>query len=481
MLSIDWLPSKNDSVPLYRQIFLYIRNKIITGQWPVGSKLPAQRLLAPALHVNRSTLQTALDELIADGFLKSRIGSGITISNNTWAEYTAEHPPNWNSYLSSGTYLSNLPVIQQINQREFDKDIIRLGTGELAPDLLPNQQLRHIIKSSASRIKSFGYQEPRGLPELRQEISRHLQSYGIEAAPSGILVVSGALQALQLICFGLLSSDDYMFVERPSYLLSLKLFRSLHLHFSELPVEHDGLSIDALRQQQRHHRHSLLYTIPTFHNPTGTLMPLTRRQELLQICRELRLPILEDDVYRELWIDKEPPPPLKSLDTAGNVLYVSSLSKSIGPGLRIGWIVGPEPIIEKLADLKMQHDYGCSTLSQQVAAEWLSGGYEEDHLCCLRKNLRLRRDLTNTLLHKHFADLADWDLPQGGFYIWLRFKSPLSMHRLFHAALAKHILLNPGNIYDSLASSSLRISYAYATPKELHHAIAALAEIVQTL
>ena len=480
MIAIDWKPSRQAALPLYRQIYLFIQSKIQSNQWTQGTILPPQRELANKLDVNRSTLTIAIEELIADGYLTSRQGSGIKVSGSAWAEITAGSR-SWNDRLSADAFLSNQPLIQKINELEFAPGMIRLGTGELAPELFPRSALQQLIAETAPEIDNFGYQEPQGLLPLREEISHHLAGRGIETSPASILIVSGALQALQLICFGLLKPHDAMFIERPSYLLSLKLFRSLQLHFSELPMTEHGLSLPDLIRQQQQHRHALLYTIPTFHNPTGSLMPLKDREALLAFCQESRLPIIEDDVYRDLWLDQEPPPPLKALDSHGMVLYVSSLSKTIGPGLRIGWIAGPEPIIRRLADLKMQHDYGSSILSQWIAAEWLRRGLETTHLQLLRESLRLRRSITRQCLEKYFPQLASWNIPAGGFYIWLKLKQPISMPALFKAACARNLLLNPGTIYDQRANQFLRISYAYAKPDELKYGLQQLAELLQSV
>ena len=480
MIAIDWKPSRQASLPLYRQIYLFIQGKIRSNQWTAGTLLPPQRELAGKLGVNRSTLTIAIEELVADGYLISRRGSGIKVSGSAWAEITAGSR-SWNERLTADAFLSNHPMVQQINELEFAPGMIRLGTGELAPELFPQKVLRKLIAETAPEIDNFGYLEPQGLLSLREELSHHLAQHGIVASPASILIVSGALQALQLICFGLLEPHDAMFIERPSYLLSLKLFRSLQLHFTELPMTRQGLSLPDLIKQQQQHRHALLYTIPTFHNPTGALMPLKTRQSLLQFCQEARLPIIEDDVYRDLWLDQKPPAPLKALDDHGMVLYVSSLSKTIGPGLRIGWIAGPEPIIRRLADLKMQHDYGSSILSQWVAAEWLRRGLETTHLQMLRENLRQRRALTLQCLEKYFSQLGTWNIPAGGFYIWLKLNQPVSMSALFKTACARNILLNPGTIYDQQANQFLRISYAYAKLDELKYGLQQLGKLLQSV
>ncbi|MCK9910784.1 PLP-dependent aminotransferase family protein, partial [Microbacteriaceae bacterium K1510] len=199
----------------------------------------------------------------------------------------------------------------------------------------------------------------------------------------------------------------------------------------------------------------------------------------MQVCEKEQLPILEDDVYRELWLDEPPPQPLKAIDKNGLVLYVGSLSKSLSPGLRIGWLVGPEPVIERLADIKMQTDYGSSTLSQWAAAEWLSSGLYQQHLHTLRGALRERRQVAAKALAESFSDLAAWQVPAGGFYIWVRLHRHVSMRQLFEIALAHGILLNPGNVYDRSADQYLRLSYAYASLPELRQGIFILSRIVR--
>lgn len=481
MVTVDWLPNKSAPIPLYQQIIAYIRSKICTGDWPVNSKLPPQRDLARLFQVNRSTLATALDELIADGLLQSRIGSGIWVANNTWSVLTAAARVNWNSYVESGICLPNFPVIQEINRSEFNPAIIRLGTGELSPDLFPAAMMKSILGKLPDRIQSLGYEEPKGLLFLRQQLAVYLKSLGIHASPASIMIVSGALQALQLIFFGLLPKGATVLLEKPSYLFSLKLFQSMNMHFCGLPLDTEGLQPAPVAYQKQRGSASLLYTIPCFHNPTGTVMTEQRRKDILTLCRKEQLPILEDDVYRELWLDAPPPLPLKAHDRDGLVLYIGSFSKSLSPGLRIGWVAGPEPVIDRLADIKMQNDYGSSSLSQWAAAEWLASGFYQQHLEEVREQLRLRRAAALKALEDYFTDTATWQIPQGGFYIWLTLKQPVSLQKLFKRALEKGLLVNPGHVYDYLSNRHLRVSYSYAALSEIDEGLSRLAGIVREL
>ncbi|SET74543.1 GntR family transcriptional regulator, regulator for abcA and norABC [Salinibacillus kushneri] len=222
-----------------------------------------------------------------------------------------------------------------------------------------------------------------------------------------------------------------------------------------------------------------MYTNPTFHNPTGTLMRKKRREELIEYCVREQLPVIEDDVYRDLWIDNPPPEPLKSKDHHGNVLYLGSLSKTLSPGLRIGWVVGPESVINRLADLKMQSDYGSSTLSQLVAAEWLSSGLYDHHLEDVREQLRNRRKVAIDSLNKYLSPYATWEIPKGGFFIWVRIKSTFKVKRLFDKALSSGILVNPGRIYAEQSGQYIRLSYGYASLDELNEGIFQLSEIIK--
>ncbi|MEH7097988.1 PLP-dependent aminotransferase family protein [Neobacillus vireti] len=481
MFYTDWKPNKSSPIPLHKQITDFMKEKISNGEWTIGYKLPPQRTLAKILEVNRSTIVTAYDELIAEGLIEGKSGSGTRVVNNTWNLLATAPPPDWNSYVTRGSHKPNLPTIQEINQAEFTPNIIRLGTGELSPNLLPHLSMKKIFHHLSNRDISYGYEEPKGLLPLREQIATYLKTIGISASPSSILIVSGALQALQLISVGLLHRGSTVLTEKPSYLHSLNVFQSAGMRLMGIPMDTEGIQSKLISTYKKQQNAALLYTIPTFHNPTGTLMTLERRKQLLKTCQQEQLPLIEDDVYRELWLEENPPKPMKAFDKHGLVLYLGSLSKSLSPGLRIGWIVGPEPVVEHLADIKMQTDYASSSLSQWAAAEWFSSGLYHEHLHEIRKQLKIRRDFTLDILNMYFSDLAVWEKPAGGFYIWLRLLPSLSMRKLFEMALAEGILLNPGNVYDHQAEQYLRISYSFAPLPRIEDGLKRLLKIIKTI
>ncbi|TMW71302.1 PLP-dependent aminotransferase family protein [Alteribacter natronophilus] len=459
----------------------YIRKKIKQGEWSVGSALPSQRELAGTFGVNRSTVIAALEELIAEGLLETRPGKGTFVSDSTWKVMSAGQPANWHRTVTAGVHKASLETVKEINEREARGTDIQLGKSELAPALFPAAEIRDILHKRAAQLTSLSYEDPKGNRELREAVSSHLAKKQISVSPDSILIVSGALQALQLISIGLLSTGSTVYLERPSYLLSLSVFQSAHLRLTGLKGDEEGLVPEELEKRLIPGENAALYTIPTFHNPTGTLMNGNRRRTIMEICRNGEIPIIEDDVYGDLWIDDPPPPPLKSGDESGNVLYLGSLSKTLGPGLRIGWLAGPESVIDRLSDLKMQTDYGSSSLSQVVAADWLTGTKHEEHMKKVRLELKARRDTAVAALNEYAGDLADWQVPAGGLFIWVRFRTPLYQKRLFEKALDAGLLLNPGTIYSKHATRHVRLSYGYASLREIREGIRRVAEIVRRI
>lgn len=478
-LFIDWKPDRSSSIPLYSQIVSFFSDKISGGDLVGGQLLPSQRLLSQLFKVNRSTIVAAMNELMSLGMIESEFGGGTRVADDTWSLMLGSKAPNWKSYIESGGFHSNIPMVQMINQLEFEKGFVRLGTGELSPDLLPTDLVRQALLRLSGRNLFLNYPDPQGIPSLRQAVCKHLEQYKIHVSPSCILIVSGALQALQLISAGIVQTKSTLYIESPSYISSLKVFQSSGARLESVPVDKSGVLPWMIRASEHATRDSMLYVIPTFQNPTGTVMPISRRTEVLNYCREHWMPIVEDDVFCDLWLDNPPPPPIKSLDEKGNVLYIGSLSKCFAPGLRVGWVAGPEAVIQRLADVKMQMDYGVSALVQQVTGELLESGLYDEGMITVRKQLRERRDLMMELLSRYFTGLADWKRPEGGFFVWIRLRNHWSGDRLFNLALKEGILITPGSIYDKRYSGCIRLSFGYLPVGELERCLDRLAAILR--
>lgn len=483
LVTIDWKPDRQSKEPIYAQIVSYISRRISSGDWGSGQTLPSQRKLSEIFGVNRSTIVEAMDELASLGLIESSYGGGTRIASGSWSLLMQDKAPDWQSYIRSGSFRPNVPTVQMVNHLEFEKGIIRMSTGELSPDLMQTGIAKQVLAnlSVGDRDLFMNYPDPLGLPSLREALRRQLQKIGIDVPISCILIVSGALQALQLISTGIVQPASKVYVETPSYLSSLNIFQSVGARLCSMPMDEDGLLPWMSRETQNNPDHALLYTIPTFQNPTGIVMPRPRRKKLLQYCNEMHLPVIEDDVFRDLWLDAPPPPPIKSLDEYGNVVYISSLSKCFAPGLRLGWLVGPEAVVQRLADVKMQMDYGVSVLTQQVAEELLRTGLYEKGVQNIRSQLTERRDFMMQLLEKYFSEFAEWNVPSGSFFVWVRLKNRVSAEKLFNLALKEKLLIMPGGVYDHGHSSSIRLTYGYLTYKEMEEGVQALAQIIQKM
>ncbi|WP_129691890.1 PLP-dependent aminotransferase family protein [Gottfriedia acidiceleris] len=472
---MKWKPNRDSHLTVQEQIVDWIKSRIERGDWSVGTKIPTQRQLATQFNVNRSTVQLALDELRADGLIESKMGSGVFVANNSWNVLLSKYQPNWQRHIESSIHKPNYHTIQLINEHEQMDHIIRLGTGELSPELLPTKEIEDSLRKISLDSKAIGYSSPQGSEKLRVILCNYLKKRGIESAPENILIVSGALQALQLIAVGLLEEGSILFQEQFSYLNSVHPFQSNGMRMISVSREHQ------LKENLRAHkgkRQSLFYCVPTLNNPTGYNWSLKEKQNLYNTCKELQIPIIEDDVYHELLFESSSPA-IKSLDTSGQVLYIGSVSKTLSPGLRIGWVVAPSPVIERLADIKMQTDYGSSAFSQEIVSHWISNGLYEKHLVYLREQLQRRAKYVEEILKKEFKKIASWKKSEGGFYIWLRFHNPIVNKTLFLKLLKQNILINPGYIYEPRDLHHIRLSYAYASLEDLKKGLNILLQISQ--
>jgi len=478
---VDWVPDKGSKEPVYQQIVDYISKKISNGDWAIGYYLPSERILANKFEVNRSTVSEALDILKSYGLIDGKSGKGTVIASNTWSLMISSSEANWGNYVKSGYFKENLPTIQEINSMEFKEGMVRLGTGELSPQLYPSKMMKDILARLSQTITSLNYLEPLGLLELREILSERLNEKGIQCKPSNILITSGSLQALQLISVSILKQGLSVYTEAPSYIKSLQVFQSAGMRLIGINMDREGIQYWKIGREKKDKEDAILYTIPSFHNPTGIVMSAKRRRELFKFCIDNRLPVIEDDAYGDIWLEEEPPKPLKSLDEHGMIIYLGTISKALAPGLRIGWIVGSESIVNRLGDVKMQTDYGASSVSQWILKELLSNEYYEQYLKEMRIELKSRRDLMVSALDKYFKELAVWEIPKGGFYIWLILKRDVSMEKLFQVALKQGILLNPGGIYDFKKNNALRLSFSYIDKKDIMDNIKKLSDAVRNL
>ncbi|HCY9760000.1 TPA: PLP-dependent aminotransferase family protein [Staphylococcus aureus] len=463
----------------YKKIIDDIINKINNGILSPGDKLYSQRKLAKYYNVNKSTVIQALDILKSYGILDTIEKKGIYVSQYKWNSYITNNI-HWQDYIGNSFSKNNQYYIQKINEIEYNTDIVRLGTGELSPKLIPNHIFKKILTNDIEESLQTNYEEPKGNLKLRIEIVKYMKRRGVDCNINNICITSGAVQGLKLIADGLLIPQSKIIIETPSYINSIRTWHNIRAKIIPLSINYIKQNINNIFKLNSDYRHSIFYCIPTLHNPTQNTYSKEEKQKIIDQCHKEGIPIVEDSIYSDLWFSPNQQISMKALKNSDNVLYLGSLSKTVSPGLRIGWIIADEKVIHHLADLKMQNDYGASSISQYIATTWLSN-YHEDHLYKLKIELKLRKSIFIKSLKKHLSKFGYWNEPQGSFYIWFKLSVPVNIKLLFNEAIKENILIHPGEIYDINSKSYIRFSYSYIDKEEIDQSLKKLSEIINRI
>ncbi len=472
-----WKPDRSIKKPLYRQISEHIEQRISFGELPPGSLLPSERKLAEQIGVNRSTVVQAYEELRAAGMIESITGSGTRVSKHKWG-LSPKQTPNWSRYVEGGTFLPNLPFMRRIREVQSGEQPINFASGELAPDLSPNDAIRSLMLKHSFQ-DHLGYGDPQGYIPLRVALSSFLLKHrNIHATDESILITSGSQQSLYLITQCLLSPGDAIAIENPSYCYSLPMFQSAGLRLFGLPVDKQGVNPEDIKALYRQHRIRMVFINPNYQNPTGTVLSHARRTEILACCEQLGIPIVEDDPFSLTSIEDQPPLPLKTLDQNGTVLYIGSLSKIAASGLRIGWMVAPQSVINRLADARQQMDFGLSIFPQWIAAHFLETCNINLYLSQLQASLRSRRDLLAGALQRVLPAEITFDLPHGGLNLWCKINESVNDYALLENGMKQGVIFVPGSVYGP-ESGYVRFTYARPAVEEIEPGVDKFAEALR--
>ena len=342
-----------------------------------------------------------------------------------------------------------MPLVQKLRSETQENKIINLSSGELSPELLPEKQFASILREHPFHGR-LGYDHPLGNELLRETISKHVADYKkMYIQPDSILITSGAQQAIHLIIQCLLKPGDAVAIENPSYAYSLPIFQSAGIRTFLLPVDKHGVNPDDIISLHNKRRIKMLFINPDYQNPTGTKMTMGRRKHILKLSSKFGIPIIEDDPYSLTSYGNQVGPTLKSMDDSGNVLYISSLSKIVASGLRIGWVIGPKNVINRLSDAKQQVDFGHSIFPQWIANEFLASVEFEQHIINLRKHLKDYRDIIISSLDKYSNNAFQYYTPEGGVHLWCKLNQEVNEFKLLEKSLQNGISFVPGKILGS--------------------------------
>lgn len=477
---MEWTVNREGDKPIYQQIFEYIEEKIAYGEYPPGSRLPSERKMAEQLNVNRMTIVHVYDELQASGLVERKKGSGTRVSTHKWG-ILPKGVTNWRKYIEGGTFLPTYPLIKKIrDEAKVMKGGLNMAGGELAADLFPASFLEASFNQHAFP-SNLGYVHPQGHLKFRETLASYVKEYhDINITSSSILITSGAQQALYLITQCLLNPGDAVAIEAPSYSYSLPLFQSAGLRIFGLPVDADGINPDDIMTLYHKHQIRMIFLNPTFQSPTGSNMSQSRREKALEIAAELGIPIVEDDPVSLLSLDDKVHYPLKSIDRSGNVLYVGSLSKVIASSLRVGWIMGPESVINRLADARQQIDFGLSIFPQLIANQFIQSPQYRNHITFLKQELLERRNEMASALIEYLGDKIEFSVPKGGLFFWCKIKQKVDDQKLVEEGIKNKILFMPGSVYGA-PNGYVRFTYARLQRNEITDAVKRFAEVLERM
>ncbi len=349
------------------------------------------------------------------------------------------------------------------------------------PDELVTGALDRVMRDQGPTALQYG--SGQGVPALREQILEIMALEGISGSVDDVVVTTGSQQALDLVTKLFINPGDVILAEAPSYVGAIGVFRSYQADIQHVEMDHDGLVPEALRQAIAFLRGQgksikFLYTIPNFHNPGGVTLSAERRPEILQICRENQILVLEDNPYGLLSFDQPVPPALRSMDDEG-VIYLGSFSKTFAPGFRVGWAIAPHAIREKLV-LAAEAAILCpSSFSQLAISEYLNEADWMAQIESFRGVYRERRDTMINSLEEHLPELT-WNVPNGGFYVWVGLPADLDSKAMLPRAVTELVAYTPGTAFfaDGTGRQNLRLSFCYPTPENIQLGIRRLATVI---
>jgi GntR family transcriptional regulator/MocR family aminotransferase len=483
---------RQSEIPLYKQIETYIRQGILSGSLVADTRLPASRQLARNLGVNRITVENAYAELEIEGLIYSRMGSGTYVlpTNPLLAlpkDGSGAPWPLWQQSVELQFKTTNRKSSDEISMKPTrHPHPISFASGIGDAHLFPAEDFRKVLQTVMRRdgIAALDYGEPNGHAPLRETITHILASQGLQTRSENVLITAGSQQALSLVSQLLLKPGDVILVESPTYSGALDLFRALDFEVVGIPVDGQGMQVDGLEKLLQQHHPKLIYTIPNFHNPTGTCLSNPRRRQLIILADRYNIPILEDDFVGDLRYEGRTQPALKALDPGGRVIYVSTFSKILMPGLRVGFLVAEGPIYDCLVNFKRVNDLATSTLVQRALEAYVTVGRYQSHLRRSSQIFRKRRDMMLSAIQRYLPADVCLDPPQGGMFIWLQLPEKLSSERLLSLAWEEGVTFAPGNGFfpDALDGKNwLRLNFVAQEQDKIEEGIKRLGTAIQRL
>ena len=385
-------------------------------------------------------------------------------------------------------------VIRELLKLTEQPEIISFAGGLPAPEVFPIQRFR---EASNTVLENFGpqslqYSTTEGHRPLREMIARHISRFSSEVSADNVLITSGSQQALDFVGRLFVNRGDFIVVESPTYVGALQAWNAYGAQYIPVRADEHGMIVDELEAALRVGP-KFIYVLPNFQNPSGSTLSLERRMQLVRIADKYGVPIIEDDPYGQLRYEGEHIPSIVALDSeyrgpngghySGNVIYLSTFSKLLAPGLRLGWVIAPAEVIQKLVLSKQAADLHTSSFNQYIAFEAAKGGFLDEHVKLIRATYKERRDVMIEMMEEMFPASVSWRKPKGGMFLWSILPEGMDSSEVLKRAVEKKVAFVPGEAFHPIGGgkNTMRLNFSYSSPETIREGITRLGGTLKEL
>jgi len=400
---------------------------------------------------------------------------------------------SWDQKYAKRTQRMKSSAIRELLKITEEPDVISFAGGLPAPEVFPVEKFAEVAQKvlSESGPQALQYAATEGYRPLRELLAQLATQDGVTTSVENILITTGSQQALDLLGKILIDPGDFIVIESPTYMGTLQAWSSYGAEYLPLPSDDQGMILDSLEELLQRGPKAI-YSLPNFQNPSGRTLSLERRHQLVDAARRYGIPILEDDAYARLRFEGEFLPSLQQVDSAlqndsssyqGNVVHLSTFSKVLSPGLRLGWVIAPPQLISKLVQAKQGTDLHTPTFTQMIAYEMLRDGFIEQHIPIIRETYRIRRDAMLEALAQYFPPEATWTHPEGGMFLWITLPEGIDTARLLQEAVEKErVACVPGAAFHPCGGgdNTMRLNFSNSSPEKIREGIKRLARVLSS-
>ncbi len=479
-LPLDITLQRESETPIYRQLIDQIQSQIAGGVLTAGTRLPASRALARQLGISRISVVNAYNELRSAGYLNAHAGRGSFVARVDQATELASTPS------SPQASRQRAASIRQMMRLARKPGIIDFSSGSPPSEFFPVRYLQDAINQVIDRdgASALSYEVAEGYLPLRSAVRDYVRAIGIHCRLEDVLITGGAQQAIDLVLQSLMSPGETLLTADPTYLGIIDIAQARRVRIHGIPIDQDGIRIDALENALEDLRPRLIYVMPSYQNPTGHLMPMHRRRQLVRLAARHRVTILEDEVYREFRFEGEELPPLKALDEGDVVIHTNAFTKVLLPGIRIGYLIASGPAYERLVRVKQAADISTSGLNQRTIHLLLERGILAQQLERNRIELRRRRVAALAAAQRYFPPGSTWIAPQGGLYLWVELPPDgPSAAETFIAAIQRDVAFAIGALFytGDGGEQALRLNFGIHRPGAIEEGFGRIGEAWRAL